>query len=239
MKLEIFKVRGFTLEPYFQLYQNLDDNTSHSGELLTRLESGDSAYELISQLTVTEHLEFLKWLVNNSNQLTNKFGLHCSMNIDNNVVVDPSTREEFLRISETSNPSTTFEFTESHAMPSAIEANLMFRQLREQGHRCALDDFGSGLNGMTMLTDYDFDVVKVDRALTLDIEKRPEKLKVLTLLHEMIMALNKSHVVEGIETSEVYDLLVTAGFRVFQGYLLDRPVPLSQITKSYLFKEQR
>jgi EAL domain-containing protein (putative c-di-GMP-specific phosphodiesterase class I) len=124
-------------------------------------------------------------------------------------------------------------------MPDSADANQMFRRLRDQGHSCALDDFGTGLNGMTLLTDYDFDIVKVDRFLTIDIEARPEKLKVVSLLNEMILALNKSHVVEGVETKEVYDLLVSAGFRVFQGYLLDKPVPISVLNVSQVLKEQR
>ena len=239
MNLEKFKVRGFIVEPYFQLYQNLDDPKALSGEMLTRLENGDSSYQVISQLTIVEHLELLEWLIQNSNHLMNNFGLHCSLNVDNNVVIEQRTRDEFLRIAEMSERTTTFEFTETHSMPSAFDANAMFRRLRDQGHSCALDDFGTGLNGMTLLTDYDFDIVKVDRVLTTDIEKRPEKLKVLTLLHEMITALNKSHVVEGVETKEVYDLLVTAGFRVFQGYLLDRPIPISELNVSQLLKEQR
>ena len=239
MNLEKFKVRGFIVEPYFQLYKNLDDPDAMSGELLTRLENGQSAYEVISQLTIVEHLELLEWLIRNSNQLIKNFGLHCSMNIDNNIVIEPRTRDEFLRISEMSDRTTTFEFTETHAMPAASDANQMFRRLRDQGHSCALDDFGTGLNGMTLLTDYDFDIVKVDRALTIDIETRPEKLKVISLLNEMISALNKSHVVEGVESTVVYDLLVAAGFRVFQGYLLDKPIPISELNVSQLLKEQR
>lgn len=238
MNLEKFKVRGFIVEPYFQLYKNLDDEKALSGELLTRLESGESTYQLLSQLTIVEHLELVEWLIQNSNQLAKNFGIHCSINIDNNLVIENKTRDEFLRISEMSDRTTTFEFTETHAMPEAGVANKMFRRLRDQGHSCALDDFGTGLNGMTLLTDYDFDIVKVDRVLTLDIDTRPEKLKVLTLLHEMVVALNKSHVVEGVESATVYDLLVTAGYRVFQGYLFDKPKPISELNVSQSLKEQ-
>jgi EAL domain-containing protein (putative c-di-GMP-specific phosphodiesterase class I) len=239
MNLEKFKVRGFIVEPYFQLYKNLDDEKAMSGELLTRLESGESSYSLLGQLTAVEHLELLEWLIQNSNHLMKNFGLHCSINVDNNLVIEQRTRDEFMRISEMSVRSTTFEFTETHAMPEAPEANAMFRRLRDQGHSCALDDFGTGLNGMTMLTDYDFDIVKVDRVLTVGIDTRPEKFKVLSLLHEMVTALNKSHVVEGVETKEVYDLLVQAGYRVFQGYLFDKPKPISELNVSQLLKEQR
>lgn len=238
VELEKIQLRGFTLEPYFQLYKNLDDANAMSGELLTRLESGQSSYELLKDLSINEHLELIHWLIRNSNRLQKNFGLHCSINVDNNVVIEQRTRNEFLRISEVANRSTTFEFTETHAMPEATVANAMFRRLRDQGHACALDDFGTGLNGMTLLSDYDFDIVKVDRILTIDIDVRPEKLRVLNLLCQMISTLNKSHVVEGVETQEIFDLLVGAGFRVFQGFLLDLPKPISELNVSQSLKEQ-
>lgn len=210
-----------------------------SGELLTRLDNGDSTYSLLKDLTETEHFSLLEWLISTSNQLSDHLGIICSVNIDNNLVIEKTSRESFLKIAALAKPATTFEFTETHAMPEAIAANQMFSRLRDQGHTCALDDFGSGLNGMTMLTEYDFDIVKVDRALTLDIDVRPEKSKVLSLLYEMVTALNKSHVVEGIEKQEVYDLLVESGYRVFQGYLFDEPKSISTIKDTQALKEQR
>lgn len=239
MNLEKFKVRGFTLEPYFQLYTNLDDPNATSGELLTRLVNGDSTFELLKTFTEVEHFSLLEWLVETSNELLKNDGLHCSINVDNNLVFEENFRNEFLRIAMLSDPATTFEFTETHVMPNASITNQMFRRLRDEGHTTALDDFGSGLNGMTMLTEYDFDIVKVDRALTLDIDVRPAKSKVLSLLYEMVTALNKAHVVEGIEKPEVYDLLVEAGYRVFQGYLFDKPKPISTKDDNQALKEQR
>lgn len=239
MDLEKFEVRGFTVDPYFQLYKNLDDEEAHAGELLTRLENGDSTFELLKTFTEVEHFSLLEWLVETSNILLENEGVHSSINVDNHLVIEENFRQEFLRIASLSDPATTFEFTETHAMPDAAVANRMFRQLRDEGHTTALDDFGSGLNGMTMLTEYDFDIVKVDRVLTLDIDLRPEKSKVLSLLYEMVTALNKSHVVEGIEKPEVYELLVESGYRVFQGYLFDKPKPISTINVSQAPKEQR
>ena len=239
MNLENFKVRGFKLVPYFQFYKNLDDENSMSGELLTRLDNGDSIYGLLKDLTEIEHFALLEWLIDTSNRLSRNYGINCSINIDNNLVIENKSRESFLQIAALAKPATTFEFTETHAMPEALAANQMFSRLRDQGHTCALDDFGSGLNGMTMLTEYDFDIVKVDRVLTLDIDVRPEKSKVLSLLYEMVTALNKSHIVEGIESQEVYELLVEAGYRVFQGFLFDKPKPITEVYETQARKEQR
>ena len=238
MSIETYQLKGSPVRLYFQLYKNLDNDMALSGELLTRHESGESARDLLSSITIDEHLGLIEWIVDSSNQLSDKFGLLCSINIDNNVVIDPKSREAFLRIAAGAKRSTTFEFTEMFAMPDAMDTNKMFTRLRDLGHTCALDDFGSGLNGMTMLTDYDFDIVKIDRALTVDIDVRPEKFHVLELLRQMIDALNKLHVVEGVESQSVFEKLEVARYRVFQGYLFGRPKPISELSTNHDLKEE-
>jgi EAL domain-containing protein (putative c-di-GMP-specific phosphodiesterase class I) len=108
-------------------------------------------------------------------------------------------------------------------MPPPELMNPVFRVLRDNGKRSALDDFGTGFNGMSLFVDFDFDVVKIDRSLIVDIDTRPAKLKVLALIGQMIDTLGKEHVVEGVETQAQSDKLHGCGFHTFQGYLLHRP----------------
>ncbi|SCX14869.1 EAL domain-containing protein [Candidatus Aquiluna sp. UB-MaderosW2red] len=229
MGQENFKLRGVRLEPYFQLYKNLDDEDAREGEILTRLESGQSAFEFIAQLDSFEHFLLLEWLIEQSEFLKEEFNLQSSINVDNSAIFSPMGQAQFLRISEKGVPGTTFEFTETNALPPSGEINKLFLGLRQNGHVTALDDFGSGLNGMTMLTDYDFDVVKIDRMLTMDLGQRTAKVKVLSLLFEMLTALNKSHVVEVYESSESFELMANAGYRVFQSFQFYKPVPFSEL----------
>jgi EAL domain-containing protein (putative c-di-GMP-specific phosphodiesterase class I) len=113
-------------------------------------------------------------------------------------------------------------------MPPIDASNMMLRQLREMGHKSALDDFGTGLNGMSLLTDYDFDIIKLDRSLTFDLLHRVEKQKTIKLIHQILDVLGKDHVAEGIETQEVLDILVSHGFKTFQGFLFAQPVSVGE-----------
>ena len=110
-----------------------------------------------------------------------------------------------------------------------VTPRRFLRELRERGHQTALDDFGTGLNGMSLLTDYDFDIVKVDRALTFDVANRVEKQKTLALIQQMLAVLGKRHVIEGVEDQVVFDLLCAAGFTTFQAFLFHRPAPLADV----------
>ena len=92
---------------------------------------------------------------------------------------------------------------------------------------------------MSLLTDYDFDVVKIDRSLVFDIANRVEKQKTVKLINQMLGVLGKRHVVEGVDDDEVYRLLKKAGFTTFQGYLFHRPEALEDVVARLSTKEER
>jgi EAL domain-containing protein (putative c-di-GMP-specific phosphodiesterase class I) len=50
----------------------------------------------------------------------------------------------------------------------------------------------------------------------------------MRLIVEMLKVLGKAHVVEGVETQDVFDVLVEIGYTTFQGYLIAKPMPLSE-----------
>jgi EAL domain-containing protein (putative c-di-GMP-specific phosphodiesterase class I) len=156
-------------------------------------------------------------------------GAHLAININNMIVETDESRTRFLAIVERASAPTTFEFTETYPMPPIAASNRLLRDIRTLGHTSALDDFGTGLNGMSLLTDYDFDIIKIDRSLVFDLPGRAEKQKTLRLVLEMLRVLGKDHVVEGIETQEVLDILTGMGYSTFQGYLIGKPAPVARV----------
>ena len=82
---------------------------------------------------------------------------------------------------------------------------------------------------MSLLTDYDFDVVKIDRSFTANLLKNPERQRMMKLLFQLLDVLGKQHVVEGIENEEVHEFLVDIGFNIFQGFLFHRPEPVEAL----------
>lgn len=205
----------------------------HHREMLSRIAAGavgepGSMEALFRGLTLEEHFRLFQRQNRLAEELYRKHGVKFSINVDNAMVADPDYRERFLEEVAQGPAPTIYEFTEIRPMPPAEVMNPVFNRLRELGKTSALDDFGTGFNGMTLFVDYDFDIVKVDRSLIANIGLRPEKAKVLSLLSEMIAALGKSHIVEGVETREELDALEAMGFDRFQGYYFHRPELIEQ-----------
>lgn len=223
-------IDGVELEVWFQRYHDDDETVAPAGELLTRpVDTSLGPVEFFSALAVDRQIDVLEWHIDVKEELHERLGLHVSINIHNSVVERESDRKRFLdRIDSRPTPAT-FEFTEVYPMPPSAASNRLLHEVRARGHRSAVDDFGAGLNGLALLTDFDFDVIKLDRSLSFDLVERPDKLETLATLARMIEAMGKSHVVEGVEEAEVVDLLRSIGFHTFQGYFFDRPRPVREI----------
>ena len=223
-------IDGVEVEVWFQRYHDDDATAGPEGELLTRpIDPSLGPVEFFSHLDVDHQIDVLEWHIDVKEQLHDVLGVHVSINIHNSVVESERDRERFLaRIEDRPTPAT-FEFTEVYPMPPAAASNELLHEVRARGHRSAVDDFGSGLNGLALLTDFDFDVIKLDRSLSFDLTERPDKLETLGMLARMIEAMGKGHVVEGVEDEQVIELLRSVGFHTFQGFFFDRPRPVREI----------
>ena len=218
---------------YAQKIVALHNSEGHR-EMLSRLGASAEARPvsmeaLFRSLTLEQHFELFQRQNRLAEDLYRRHAVKFSINVDNSLVDDPGYRARFLEEVASGPAPTIYEFTEIRPMPPPEVMNPVFRRLRELGKTSALDDFGTGFNGMTLFVDYDFDIVKVDRSLIANIGLRPEKAKVLSLLSEMIRALGKSHIVEGVETREELEALESMGFDRFQGYYFHKPELIEQL----------
>ena len=184
--------------------------------------------EFFHRLTPSERFQIFDAQNHIADQLFAATGITSSINLDNELVESEDFRTRVLQSIDGANAPTIYEFTEVYPMPPSELMNPIFNTLRGVGKRSALDDFGTGFNGMSLIVDFDFDIVKIDRSLIVDIDIRPVKLKVLRLISEMIETLGKEHVVEGVETQSQLNTLRDCGFHTFQGFVLHRPEPIER-----------
>lgn len=101
----------------------------------------------------------------------------------------------------------------------------LVREMKEQGFKLLMDDFGSGYSSLNILLETPFDVLKLDK-------KFMENMMVsdkgrLILKHVIIMAeqLQLGLIAEGVETQEQVELLRQMGCDQVQGYYYARPMP--------------
>lgn len=121
------------------------------------------------------------------------------------------------------------EVTESQLMQHRVMAGELLAAFKAEGIRLAMDDFGSGHSSLSCLQEYPFDVLKVDRALTENVNRGRGYSALLHAVITLAENLGLHVVAEGIETIEQLALLQTLGCPAGQGYFLARPMEPSQL----------
>jgi EAL domain-containing protein (putative c-di-GMP-specific phosphodiesterase class I) len=174
-------------------------------------------------------MDVLDWQLRIKETLSIECEAHCSVNVHNSVLVSGPKRAALTALIASHVSPMTLEFTETFPMPASDVSNGFLSDIRDLGHTTALDDYGSGLNSMALLTDFDFDIIKIDRSLILGLDASLAMQHELRQMAEVLTRLNKGHVIEGVETIEVFDLLESAGFTTFQGFLFLPPIPVSEM----------
>lgn len=113
----------------------------------------------------------------------------------------------------------TIEITETDLISNLDRASLLCSALREQGMRVAIDDFGTGFSSLLYLKSLPLDYLKLDGAMSADIDGSPRDRVIVRSVVALALALNLELVAEGVETIEQRDLLGQEGCQYYQGYL--------------------
>jgi diguanylate cyclase (GGDEF)-like protein len=116
------------------------------------------------------------------------------------------------------------ELTEREKIEDMTRLQAALSALQRAGLRIAADDVGAGNAGLRLLSQFRFDIVKIDLSLVQDGTERDSSRAVLRSLRDLASRWGASVIAEGLETAgqlrTVHELGVTAG----QGYLLARPI---------------
>ncbi|RJF99949.1 EAL domain-containing protein [Noviherbaspirillum saxi] len=120
------------------------------------------------------------------------------------------------------------EITESSMMGEQAEVSAELTALRAMGIKLLVDDFGTGFSSLSQLQRLDMDGLKVDRAFTSELVKKPEGEVFFRAIMSMAHALGMHVVAEGVETEEQLHALRALACDEIQGYFISRPVPSAE-----------
>ncbi len=115
------------------------------------------------------------------------------------------------------------EVTETAALPDIASARQNAVELRAEGLRIALDDWGSGNTSFAAMRTVPFDVLKIDAALVWGIGSNSHDEMLIRHIVQMGTETGFDAVAEGVETDVQLAWLREQGCRFAQGYLLARP----------------
>jgi len=124
----------------------------------------------------------------------------------------------------------TLEITESMLVDDDVKVMERLHVIRALGVRIAIDDFGTGYSSLSYLQRLPVDVLKIDRCFVDRLgDGTPQGSLARTIL-ELARSLGLAAVAEGVETVAQLDDLEELGCVVVQGYLLDRPAQLEDLS---------
>lgn len=115
------------------------------------------------------------------------------------------------------------EVTENEMISGFNKFNSAIKRLRGEGIGLAIDDFGSGYAGLSLLTRFQPDKIKIDREIVSNIHLSGPKQAIVRSIVSCCTDLEITLVAEGIEKLEEWCWLESAGIRRFQGFLFARP----------------
>ena len=115
------------------------------------------------------------------------------------------------------------ELTERETVEDLDQLRGNVKKLRSAGLRLAADDVGAGNAGLRLLSEIQFDVVKIDLSLIQSGSSHDPSHAILRALQGLAAQWGASVVAEGIETSEQLSVVRGLGIVAGQGYLLGRP----------------
>lgn len=121
------------------------------------------------------------------------------------------------------------ELTESALVTEPDKAERVLRAIKELGVKLALDDFGTGYSSLSYLKRFPFDRLKIDQSFVRDLLHDKHDLEIVRAIIAMGKALSLQIIAEGVETLEQRDMLDALGCDLFQGYLIGRPSPASEV----------
>ena len=115
------------------------------------------------------------------------------------------------------------EVTETEIISESDTFYQAIEQIRSRGMRVAIDDFGAGYAGLSLLADFTPDKIKLDRKITTGIHESGHRQAITEAVLEFANSMGIPLVVEGVETIDEWLWLQHAGVQRFQGFLFAKP----------------
>ncbi|WP_045398618.1 EAL domain-containing protein [Vibrio hyugaensis] len=224
---------------YYQPQVNTRTGEIHSLEVLIRhrSESGEitppTFLDDFAKVGLMSELDL--WVVETALKevapLADKPNFKVSINLSPETCLVPSFTEKVLSMinqSALSYSQVELEITEDMLIQDELRTHRVLTSLREAGVKIALDDFGSGYSSIGYLSKYDFDKVKIDRSLVLNLNNKNGR-ELFRLTAKLVKITAAETVAEGIETEGELEFMAEQDIHLIQGFYFYKPMPFEDV----------
>lgn len=123
------------------------------------------------------------------------------------------------------------EITESLAMKHPKTILQRINDIVKLGCKISIDDFGTGYSSFSQVKQLPIQNIKIDRSFIIDIATDNNAKAIVTAIVAMAKELNKSIIVEGVETVSQLKEIRKLECEVVQGFYYSPPVPIMNYIK--------
>lgn len=170
--------------------------------------------------------------IKNIENLSEEF--YISMNMSLKEVEDDNILAQFKEIIKNSNikeKSICIEITENNSYKNQKKTEENIEKLREYGFLVALDDFGVEYSNISILGQFKFDTVKLDKYFIDSIHETPISKTVIEIFDYLSCMKEKNIIIEGVEEKSQVDFIKDTSSSKFyiQGYFYSKPLELEDL----------
>ncbi|MFP3919325.1 EAL domain-containing protein [Lysinibacillus telephonicus] len=116
------------------------------------------------------------------------------------------------------------EITETSLLGNEEAVKQTLLQLKEMNIKITLDDYGTGYSSLHYLSNFLFDIVKIDRSFIQDVANKEKNSRaIVESIITLARNLDLNVVAEGVETVEQLNALIDLQCEEVQGYIFSRP----------------
>jgi EAL domain-containing protein (putative c-di-GMP-specific phosphodiesterase class I) len=213
----------------FQPFVDVTTGELFGYEALVRGPNQESAGAILAKVNDGNRYQFDQACRVKALELASGLGLQgvLSINFLPNAIYQPATciRATLEAAKELNFPTNRlmFEVTEGERVGDHAHLTAIFQEYKRIGFITAIDDFGAGYSGLNLLAEFQPDYIKLDMALTRNIDKDRVRRAIVHGILETCRELNLGVIAEGIETPGECLALQDEGVSLFQGYLFAKP----------------
>jgi blue light- and temperature-responsive anti-repressor len=214
----------------FQPIVDLDTRAVYSHEALVRGLNNESAYQVLQRHSKDQMAAFDARCRATAIEVATRIGVDTNLNLN----FHPSAALDVaLGLTSTLNAAIRHSFpperiiveaTEVEAIGDPAQFAAVLNEYRRAGIRLAIDDFGAGYAGLSLLSEFQPDIVKLDMGLVRGIESHGPRQAIVRAIAQVCIDLGIDFVVEGVETIDEFTWFNDLGVHLYQGYLFAKPM---------------
>lgn len=218
--------------PHFEVLLGLQthEDSEHALTVQRFIQAAES-FNRIPEIDRWVIKKTLRWMADNRSILDYIGGL--SINLSGRSLSDDALVDfvfEQAKITGAPMNKVCFEITETAGVANFSDASDFIKRVKETGCSFSLDDFGSGMSSYVYLKNLPVDYLKIDGVFVRDMANNANDYAVVKSICEIGHFMGKEVVAEFVENDATLEMLADIGVDYGQGYGIQKPCPLDEIT---------